>query len=735
MATIDLSFEIIPSVSGTTIYVPTDFPTIQEAVDAANDGDTVYVYSGTYNENIWIDTSITLIGQNKDTTIIEGVDPTNSAVVEIHADWVNVIGFTVSNSAEPYRNRAGIYLHYTGSDNATISNNIIKYISWGIEILNSNSKVENNTIYSNSIGIFLLGVNNIILNNNLFNNNDGIYVEGRNHIIEGNMISSHNYSGITLDHSLYNEVYNNNISNSDAIYIGYSDHNNINNNIISNNDWGFWIQDSDDNNMEGNTIYMNTYDGIRLDSSNDNNIVNNFVSTNNRYGIYLYWNSNDNIISNNNISQSQIGIYNYRSSRNSISGNNMTDNGFFIDGINLDEWNTHNIDTANTIDGKPLYYYKNENGIIVPNGGSQIILANCTNTSIQNENLNNSYAGIEFGFSSSNKIINSSINNAKYGIYFHSSKNNTILNSSISNSYYNDFYLKWDSHIISLNTHFNESKPLLYDSKSSLTVKWFLNVNVTDYMGIPVPNANVKIEDNTNGTYDTTYVTDGNGYLRWIPLTEYIKFALGKTYYTPHKIVAWNNTLVGYAQPFMNESKTVTIVLYNGTLLDLEPGWNLVSLPRIQSDTNLPTILQSIEGQYDAVQWYDVTDSTDPWKHHHISKLSNLNDLNKINHTKGIWVHVTDPEGTTLVVFGDELATNQNIPLYPGWNHVGYPSKSNKTRDAALNNLFFDTEIDAIWTYNATTQKWNEITASDYFEVGRGYWIHSKVTKIWIIPL
>jgi hypothetical protein len=164
-------------------------------------------------------------------------------------------------------------------------------------------------------------------------------------------------------------------------------------------------------------------------------------------------------------------------------------------------------------------------------------------------------------------------------------------------------------------------------------------------------------------------------------------------------------------------------------------GWNLISIPLGLSNNDLSVVLDSIEDQYDAVQWYNLTDSTDPWKHNHISKPSNWNDLNKVNHTMGLWVHITEPGGATLVVIGDMLISTQNISLYPGWNLVGYPSLSNKNRTDALNNIDFGGDVDAIWTHNATTQTWKEITASDNFEVGRGYWMHSKVTKTWIVPL
>ncbi len=50
-----------------------------------------------------------------------------------------------------------------------------------------------------------------------------------------------------------------------------------------------------------------------------------------------------------------------------------------------------------------------------------------------------------------------------------------------------------------------------------------------------------------------------------------------------------------YPEPFINESKTINITLYNGTLVEMENNnWNMISIPRIQSDTNLDIVLQSI---------------------------------------------------------------------------------------------------------------------------------------------
>lgn len=68
---------------------------IQEAIDAANPGDTIFVEAGTYYENLVVDKSINLIGANRDTTIINGGGSSNG--VYVSADLVNISGFRILN--------------------------------------------------------------------------------------------------------------------------------------------------------------------------------------------------------------------------------------------------------------------------------------------------------------------------------------------------------------------------------------------------------------------------------------------------------------------------------------------------------------------------------------------------------------------------------------------------------------------------------------------------------------
>jgi hypothetical protein len=170
-----------------------------------------------------------------------------------------------------------------------------------------------------------------------------------------------------------------------------------------------------------------------------------------------------------------------------------------------------------------------------------------------------------------------------------------------------------------------------------------------------------------------------------------------------------------------------------GNYIFLHEGWNLISVPLVPPDKNLDSVLSSISGYYDAVQLFDSNSGS--WKHSHISKPSKLNTLVNIDHTKGFWIHISEPGGVIFEYSGSPPGFNRAIALYTGWNVVGYPASSNMQRDIALNTLAFGVEVDSIWYFDALNNKWWEMGPSDYFVQGRGYWFHSKFDTTWIVPL
>ena len=99
-----------------------NYTRIQDAIDNASDNDTVFVYSGTYSEGIIINKTINLLGEYKESTIIDSTNISDiSILISENAEGVCVSGFTIKNDEiDPYA--VSVYLI---SDNNIISNNIM----------------------------------------------------------------------------------------------------------------------------------------------------------------------------------------------------------------------------------------------------------------------------------------------------------------------------------------------------------------------------------------------------------------------------------------------------------------------------------------------------------------------------------------------------------------------------------------------------------------------------------
>jgi len=88
----------------------------------------------------------------------------------------------------------------------------------------------------------------------------------------------------------------------------------------------------------------------------------------------------------------------------------------------------------NTVNGKPLYYFKNQNDFVVPNDAGQIIMVNCTNATIENVYLTHTDFSIILGFCSQCIIQNSSVVDTDGEIILFFCENNTIRNNFGSNN-------------------------------------------------------------------------------------------------------------------------------------------------------------------------------------------------------------------------------------------------------------------------------------------------------------
>ena len=91
-------FNIQTSHASKTIVVPQDYATINEAISHASAGDTVAVQKGIYQENVQINKSISVVGEDAKSTIIIGTGGGNHALSGITVTADNVRGFRVHHS-------------------------------------------------------------------------------------------------------------------------------------------------------------------------------------------------------------------------------------------------------------------------------------------------------------------------------------------------------------------------------------------------------------------------------------------------------------------------------------------------------------------------------------------------------------------------------------------------------------------------------------------------------------
>jgi parallel beta-helix repeat protein len=212
-----------------------NFTTIQEGIDAALKGDIISVKNGTFYENIVIDKSIILIGENKNKTIIDGRGAGN--VIKINAENVTIKGFTIRNSGDYFPN-AGINL---SSNYNIVEENIIFENFYGITLYESSyNKIKRNFIQDNdNCGIYLAtSSNNMIfynIINNQFYNGIGLYDNSENNTIENNKLTNNGYCGVNIRSSSQNKIIGNNISDNNIGIHVPSSKNTIEDNNFSNN--------------------------------------------------------------------------------------------------------------------------------------------------------------------------------------------------------------------------------------------------------------------------------------------------------------------------------------------------------------------------------------------------------------------------------------------------------------------------------------------------------------------
>lgn len=145
------------------LEVPSQYSTIQSAIDAAQAGDVVNVAAGTYNEAInFLGKEISVQGAGADVSILDGAGLQSSVVRAVSGETINTVleGFTVTNGEGSFggyssirRTGGGLQILYSSitARSLKIENNSVQWFGGAIFIWESpNTIMENVEILNNS---------------------------------------------------------------------------------------------------------------------------------------------------------------------------------------------------------------------------------------------------------------------------------------------------------------------------------------------------------------------------------------------------------------------------------------------------------------------------------------------------------------------------------------------------------------------------------------------------------
>ena len=369
---------------------------------------------------------------------------------------------------------------------------------------------------------------------------------------------------------------------------------NISNGIIFLNDIshnranGIFLLNSNNNSIIQNVIIDNIVLEIYLENSDYNLILeNNIVSD------IMLRGSNFNNFSNNQIShseyfQSGTGIEILDSSHDNILiGNIFTKCGIVFPQLSLNELKSYLIDTTNSINGKPVYFYVDEKDLEPSNftDAGQVILVNCSESNISNINPSQGVMGISLFYSRNNSITDCSVTeNKRYGIFLCSSDNNKITANALlynfigiamtscANNIINDNLINYNTNAGMFNGGIGSPDNLVYINYFSMN-----DVNVVDN------GYNIKWDNDIFGNYWDDYAgVDAN------------QDGIGDT---PH---SFDNIFDQY--PLYREGPTIILISPKNNEEFVDPPF----IELVVQDPNLDRVLYTLNGSMYSIMKYEL---------------------------------------------------------------------------------------------------------------------------------
>jgi parallel beta-helix repeat protein len=615
------------------------YATIQDAINANEtfNGDTIEIDSGVYYESINVNKSLTLVGENADTTILDGNGtgvqigsgalPYGHAVIALGADNISILNLTMMNAGQ------NNVLNSPGRYDACIS----------CEGEEHNIDIEGNILQNAGAPIICgNGVSSVTVNNNTVFNTTGLAIDvggettptATNVTITSNTVYDAQLVGINLDGDTSNCTISNNtvLSCYDGIDVHVNKYTGVApaNVTVSDN----FVQDCSEGGIglsggiQNSTVLNNTVEdsliGIFLVNDGgtelapyDNLIEGNTLSNNNGTNL-LY------------LGQTDIGDT-QPSYTNTFRGNNLTN----TQSSNLMIWSWNlgafmqEIDTSNIANNQKIYYLTNLSNVEVDPSNlpdaSSLTLVDCNGITVKDFNFSQNNDGLILAGSTGCALTNITVANNQ--IYLMNDMNADELGPNNGGPAYGGLSL-----VYSTNNTINEST--MYNNTCGVWLCWsngnifydnnFINNNYQVFNGMAFPTTPSTCS--WNNTIEGNYWSDYNG--------SYInQDGIGDTPY----IIDSSNTdhypLMGMLNSFKATSQcsvetvsnsTISDFQFNGTAISFNAtegngttGFCRVSIPTALINGTLKVLVNGMELSYTLLPESSNTENYLYFTYHH----------------------------------------------------------------------------------------------------------------------
>ncbi len=624
----------------------------------------VNVSNATINRSLFMDNYAGIMAPMTDfSDLSKNINITNSWF-ELNNISIYCVGFSLiieGNTISPggfgpWEDTSGVFSRvFPYFDAANFTN------TTGIAVLSADdtTRIVSNNIGYMYTGIMAIGVTNItsvplksisVSNNNIVNSTNGIAVIHAN--VSGNKLINMNETAIFAKNVI-------------TIYFPLDGTSVIDNNNITNSAFGITINNSNGSFSISRNILTNVTNTSIL-SSNRSQIFNNTIRNSDdadNDGIILVFGDNNIITGNNMIDNNGTNSSGSAKGTTAITASGGSDN---IIEYNLIRNLSGNGDGPTiAISAKHSHNNKFHGNTIINTSG--IIAAICLGT----ENSTN----ITF---LENSCLDTGLIGLSAALYSYNSKNISSISDDLL-SVDNYSFVIINSSVMGLNATFNKSK-VYVDDNSSLTIKWFADVNVTNMSGVPLRRARVAVFNGTNDRIEKQY-TPANGVLSF-NITEYRQNGTGKYYETNHTINAskWGakNTTVFNMSEIMfgnSDERNRSARIYYNIKLDAVP---------------YPCVNLSNDSTWYGVSEYNgnlMLDDDDVILCNDTYYWNTTGEM--ITFDNPDWGIELDCNGSTIIGNGSGTAIYSNYPE----NKILYCSLSNFTKGIVLDNNSYYGEV------------------------------------------